>query len=227
MSKGIGAWERTEPYITVGIPHTGHVTMEWAVNLKALKIPGGQDMAYYYYSRGGTIEIARNESVDGMLENDSEWLFFLDSDVIAPPDAIQRLMSYGLPIVSGMYYVRGPKQGALHPCCWKLKPDTDGSGKTDYQPVLEFGFGALLEVDACGAGCLLIHRSVLEKMKEKGIKYFEYTSDHKGNGMGEDFDFCHKAQQLGYKVMVDPTVMCEHLNITKVVYPGTIDFARV
>ena len=206
----------------------GLVTMEWAVNLKALKIPGGQDMAYYYYSRGGTIEIARNESVEGMLESGSEWLFFLDSDVIAPPNAIERLMSYGLPIVAGMYYMRGPRQGVLHPCCWKKKKEgEEGDTKEQYVPITEFGFGTLLEVDAVGAGCLLIHRSVLEKMKEKGIKYFEYTSDHKGSGMGEDFDFCHKVKQLGYKVMVDPTVMCEHLNITKVVHPGNIEFARV
>lgn len=194
--------------------------MEWAVNFKGLQIPGGADAAYFHYSRGGTIEVARNEIVADFLKTEAEWLFFLDSDVVVPPDAIKRLLSYDLPIVSGVYYVREPQSGVLHPAMWRRKPGSE----TDFIPVVEFGFSTLVEVDAVGAGCLLINRLVLEKMKPP---WFKYTRDHTGEGMGEDFLFCTQAKKLGYKVMADPTVMCDHLNMTKVVFPGNIVFQKV
>lgn len=62
--------------------------------------------------------------------------------------------------------------------------------------------GAVVEVDAAGTGCMLIHRSVLEKVPRPWFSYRE--------GGTEDMYFCRKAQKAGFKVHGDMSVICSH-----------------
>src|SRR5208283_5741689 len=61
----------------------------------------------------------------------------------------------------------------------------------------------LVEVDACGAGFLLISREALLKI---GAPWFQQTQAY-----GEDFFFCAKAASVGLKVYVDTRVKCLHM----------------
>ena len=58
----------------------------------------------------------------------------------------------------------------------------------------------LLEVFFTGLGCLLIHRSVLEKVK------FNWAEDS-----FDDAVFAKDAQKQGFKVFVDTSVNCAHI----------------
>jgi hypothetical protein len=61
---------------------------------------------------------------------------------------------------------------------------------------------------AVGAGALLIHRSVLEEMKPP---YFEINpSKIGGREMPEDYYFCMKVGDLGYKIALDTRVDTYH-----------------
>ena len=70
------------------------------------------------------------------------------------------------------------------------------------------------EVDAGGAGCVLIKRKVLEAIKWPWFKWIERED---GSQMSEDIYFFKKANAVGLKVIVDPTVICNHfkeINLT-------------
>lgn len=210
---GIGAWElqQVTPQMVVGIPHTGHVSMEWAENYKNLVHPP----AYRTYTRGQPWDAARNTLVQKMKDTNSNWLFFLDSDVICPPTTIERLLSHRLPIVSGLYYTR---HSPINPAMW-----SDAGDKAHFVSITQFQVGSLVEAHVVGMGCCLIHRSVFDKLENP---YFKWTNGFQENGVSEDFYFCNKAREAGFKIFVDTAVQCEHEADCKTSVSG-LNFAGV
>lgn len=196
-----GAWEiRQANSVLTAILHTEMTTVAWALGLRNLMLPGPiAPLAGMPYDH------ARNEACKALLQGSYEWLFFLDSDVIPPRDAVPRLLARNLPIVSGLYCRRSPPHGL--PVAIK-----NGNWLQQYMP------GSLVEVDLVGAGCLLIHRTVLEKLppQQPGRAWFNWKVDLRehlpeGEGLSEDFTFCLWARKHGYKVILDTGVVCRHV----------------
>ncbi len=179
----------------LGVPHNGYVSMEWAESYKNLVHPP----AFRTYTRGQPIDAARNTLVQKMQESNCDWIFFLDSDIICPPDIIQKLLSHRLPIVSGLYYTR---HAPVNPAMW-----TDAGDKAHFVSITRFQVGNLVEAHVIGMGCCLIHRSVFDKIEKP---YFKWTNGFVENGISEDFYFCNKAREAGFHIFVDTTMQCEH-----------------
>jgi len=148
-----------------------------------------------------------------------DWVFFMDSDQTFPPEALKRLMSWNQPIVSGLVFKR---TGEPIPLIYRYAYEADIGHL--YKPMtMEVGeylerhkeyLGnntavvgppyALLECDGIGLGCCLIHRRVFEALEPP---YFKWDD---GATAGEDFYFCRKVQEAGFKIMADPSVICGH-----------------
>ncbi len=112
-----------------------------------------------------------------------------------------------------------------------------GAWITQYVP------GSLVEADVVGAGCLLIHRSVLEKMAYEhpnpvhpNHPWFDWRVDVPPTklpdgtmvfpdgvpSMSEDFVFNLRARQLGFKTFVDSSVVCRHVGNAQAL-PGVLE----
>jgi hypothetical protein len=199
-----GAWEEGGQKVLVAILTREVVTSGWAFGLRKMFVPPAGGVVSLY---GMPYDHARNSACRSTLENGFTWLFFLDDDVIPPPDVIPRLISHGKDIVSGVYYRRNEP---IVPCMQRLNKD----GNPEW--VTSFGWPGLIEVDHVGAGCLLIHRRVLEKLQKPGNNrpWFEWLCDHedlpKMQKTSEDFTFCRRAREAGYKINVDTAVHCVH-----------------
>jgi hypothetical protein len=131
-------------------------------------------------------------------------LFFMDDDMLFPKDALTKLLARDVDIVSGFYVMRGEP--------WL--PVAFRNFQDRYIHLLQFVPG-LQEVDACGAGCLLIKRGVFERMTDP---YFTYSNPRTGQQSTEDMMFCEVARSLGYKIWLDFDVKCKHLAIFPVGY---------
>lgn len=212
-----GAWELKDQYkVFMYSIHVDTTTIAWAVGFKNLIIPG----TYQFYA-GMPYDHARNTAVQQFLASPCEWLFSLDTDVIPPPNAILRLLSHGKPFISGVYHRRSPPHG--------LPVMIKGGGfMTAYPP------NSLIEVDYVGAGCLLIHRSVLERLpphpgrEEK--RWFDWRVDlqNKANPppreecLSEDFVLCRRVKrELGIPVLVDTGCVCKHVGHAEFMYNNT------
>lgn len=204
------AWTKRNPTLLVGIPHTGHVTMEWALAFRQLSIPFPH---LYSFVRGVPIDRARNQLVETMLEKGCEWLFFLDSDVIVPPNIIEKLMAHKQPIMSALYYRRYPP---YNPSMWKLAEHPKPEGK--YTPIMSFPKGEIVEADVIGMGACLIHRRVFEKLEPP---WFKWTQGWEKGGVSEDFYFCEKAREKGFRLLVDTSIVCKHV-VEGLIYEGQI-----
>lgn len=200
--------------IAILLPPTTWVTADWAFSFGYMDKPGPWDIIRL---SGLPFGEARTQAAVQCLNGGYQWLMFIDADILAPKETIPRLMSHRLPIVSALYYQRFPTwtglEGLYLPCMFNEVPGADG--KLQKQPITDFKPGSLVEAHYIPAGCLLVHRSVFERMLQAGIRrFFEWTlhadSQPSGAGRSEDFEFCARARALGFKCFVDTSVVCEH-----------------
>ncbi|MBI4140797.1 glycosyltransferase family 2 protein [Candidatus Woesearchaeota archaeon] len=143
----------------------------------------------------------RNIIIKRAVEKKYDYLFFVDTDVLLPPDAIEKLLSPDQPIVSGVY-LGGQKfsnETKIAPVLYELTANENYLRSVPLNNVME---DLVYEIAASGMGCVLIQREVLEKVK---LRYSEKIMS------GEDVLFCHDARKLGYRTFVNTSVRCTHM----------------
>lgn len=223
------AWElveqrKTSTLIAVLAP-PGGVSIDWAFAFANMQKPPICDVIRI---SGLPWDVARTQAAYQCLNRGYNWLFFLDCDVCCPPNTITRLMSHRLPIVSGLYHQRFPTwtgiQAEYLPCMFRETMNAEG--KPAKVPITDYVPGSLVEADLVPGGCLLINRSVFERMLACGIKrFFEWTvyaDSPENTGRSEDFDFSAKARSLGIKCYVDTGVTCIHETSSQITEKGLL-----
>jgi len=130
-------------------------------------------------------------------------LYFMDYDVVPPKGTLQKLLGYDLPIVAGIYPMQTNQQ------VWSFK-----CGSEWYPRHRKILTDRLCEVNCLAGSTLLVKREVLEKLPNPPfkIKYKEVTDEGRCYDEGEDEYFSRIAREAGYKLMVDPTIICKHYN---------------
>lgn len=209
------SWEVRKHHNTlVAILHTETVSFNWALGLRRMHIPGPQPIGVV----GMPYDHARNEACKALLSSNLEWLFFLDSDVITPSDIILRLQRHGRPIISGVYARRSV-------------PESIPVMLRDRQWLHTIPAKGLIDVHLVGAGCLLIHRSILQAFLDRqvgrpGKPWFDWRVDMAGimppeECLSEDFSFCHLARtRLKVPIIVDCELVCKHVGLSEAL-PGS------
>jgi len=210
---GIGSWEggeKPKELIVIAIPHTGWVTTDWAIHWKILQPP----CAFTVISnRGLPIDRAREDLVHQAETMGASHIFFLDSDVIVPPDGLMRLFSHRLPIVAGVY---GSKQE-----CVGVWVEQSKSGEARYAALdpktLEAGNLITHPGIVAGAGCLLVDMTVFKRLKEP---WFMWTQGREKGGCSEDFYFFEKCREMGIPIHIDGNVKCRHIDACAIAWDG-------
>lgn len=146
------------------------------------------------------ISEARNTLHRQFLEESSlDWAVMLDSDVLPPPDFVQRLLAHHKHMVGGWYR----KKGDPYPPCVYDFVHQDGEGIAWWQVKEKPGTG-LEQVDGAGAGCWLMHRSVAEALG---------PHPYSPHVLSEDFLLCRKLHELNIPVYIDWSVNCAHAGV--------------
>ena len=183
----------------VAIMHAASHGHEWLADASPNR--WGWDVA-----RNRVVDQAVNaKDADGNEYPDDAAIFWCDSDVVLPPDAIRRLADSGKEFVTGIYFQRRPA----------------------HMPLIAFYNGQLFNwitnwpdnviapIDGCGFGCVLTSLGMLRRMEAPWFAFKKFS---------EDFDFCLKAKALGYPLFVDTGVICGHLKDPEPA--GIADFQR-
>ena len=197
--------------IAMPTPDTGLMHTKTFVSLIDMIKPQKFD---FYFSRGGYIDSQRNSAVDALLrDKEATHIFFVDSDMVIPKDALARLFKQEKDIVSGLYFHRNPPH---KPHLYRIVGEL-------LEAIDDYGSG-LVECDAVGAGCLLIKRGVFESLTGKvnvaeGVSQFFVTTPT----VGEDIFFCELAKENGFKVHCDTSVKCGHIELSVI---GEKDFFK-
>ena len=211
-----GFWEFGEAYpeVVIAIPHAAvsPLTLDFIGALSDLAKPPGTKLACW---KGLPFHVVRNRLVRDALNLKARYIFFLDSDVLPPTNAITRLMSWRLPIISGIYWA---KRG--YPAMWVRDPEIPD--KYNPVPIENTAGETLVEVDAIPMGCCLIDTRVFSVIP---WPYFDWTilDPLEGKGLSEDLYFCRRAQEYGFRIWADKAVLCHHESLLPIDVAGKSD----
>jgi len=164
---------------------------------------------------------ARNTIAARFLDSPYQWLLFLDVDLEFTPEHIARLWLHGVKegrkLVGGLYAMKKVTPRFVFNGLPGEKPDNNGA----------------LKVQEVGTGFMLIHRSVLERMRDElpGIAYTT-DSNHAGGTrtewdffsvgpykypsglvryLSEDWMFCQRWRDMGGDVWADTKIQLRHM----------------
>ena len=157
----------------------------------------------------------RNELICAM---EGEWHLFLDDDHAFEDNALLRLLDRDVDIITGLYARRYPN---FDPTVYYKFDSKEKDTKLYTWEGLSEESG-LLEIEACGAGFLLVKKKVFEAMKPP---YFRVGGSHWQNWaleqdvIGEDTGFCERAREMGFKVYVDLDVLIGHIPDETILIP--------
>ena len=160
------------------------------------------------------IDLARNQMVSDALAAGCEETLWIDADTGFHPDAVEQLRAHDEPIICGIYPKKNKRELAIHAL----------PGMTE----IVFGKGGgLIEVLYGPTGFLRVRRAVYETMQRQLglpecladtgrtlVPFFAPLIREDGEGhwyLADDFAFCERARQCGYRIMADTTIRLWHI----------------
>lgn len=178
--------------------------------------------------RGGTGDLAaaRNKGVrDFLADNRADWFMWVDTDMGFEANTIDRLMEAADPVTR-------PIVGAL--CFAQREDEQDGIGgyRTVAWPVVmdwnvvnerggwqirwDYPRNTLTQVHGTGSACVIIHRSVFEKIRDEygpdwSSWYTRVINPTTGELVGEDLSFCLRVMRAEIPMFVHTGVQTTHL----------------
>lgn len=155
--------------IIIGTPTLGLVRFEWAQARYGQIMPcnwsaGNAAVGFSHFAPlNYLVDDAQNIIVQRAVNDNYEWMLFVEDDVILPVDAFIRFNEYmksaKYPVVSGLYFL---KSEPTEPLVYR------GRGNSCFA---NFKVGDLVWADGVPTGCLLVHGSVLKLMWDESEEY--------------------------------------------------------
>lgn len=191
------------------VPVYQHVEPRCEEGLRSLERAGYR---VWRIGAGAAIDLGRNRLATWALDEGYNELMWIDSDIAFPVDAVDHLRDLELPIVSGAYPKKGQSAFSFH---------------YNGPEVMLGQQGGLLEVDYLAGGFLHTRREIYEAVLERfklplcnrlfhdAIYPFflpqiiPFRDEHWY--LPEDYAFCHRVKECGYKLMLDTRIRLYHV----------------
>jgi GT2 family glycosyltransferase len=185
--------------ITIGTPHNGDIEAGYMASVVSAMQMTPHNVKLHL-QEGCFVHQNRNRIFDTC---DTDYLLFVDSDMVFSPQGINDLLKHKKDIIGGLYFHRN----APHLPLAGHRTETGGTKFISEIP------DEVFEVDSIGTGFLLISRNVMDEMKiEAGKdKPFDLRRLPNGTELGEDMAFCLRAKEKGFSIWCDPNIAIGHI----------------
>lgn len=217
--------------VVIGYLHPGVVHSAFMESVLDLLV---YDVAYHQriVDGGGRLAVQAGSNLSGprnslvkrfLAYGKADWLLMLDTDMTFQPDLLERLLEFAdpetAPIVGGLCFGFDEK-GDIQPTLFGLLGEEASPQVIRYH---EWPPEAMFQVAATGGACLLIHKSVFQKIREIEIPgrggrrgfndafpWFQEV-EHDGQPVSEDITFCWRAGLVGLPLYVNTGVQLGHI----------------
>jgi hypothetical protein len=239
--------------IVIGVPCTGLVRVEWVQSRFSQTIPTNwsqTDIWQFmstYMPMSYQLPDAENLIAKVVVEQNYEWLLFIESDNLIPPNTFRKMNEYmkskEYPVVGGLYFTKSvPPEPMIY--------RGQGTGYFD-----KWKFGDKVMCDGLPFGCTLIHGDIIREIWKDSPEYvingvvtrrvFQQPNDSWRDpesgammqaGGTSDLNFFKrvkdggylakagfpKHQKMQYPYMVDTTIFVKHIDQNGVQWPLSI-----
>jgi hypothetical protein len=203
-------WSGVNTSVSILVPTKDTVYSHFSYSLSNLiKLTTQMGIETHLFFDASTILINQRENlIKQAIEVGSEWVLWLDSDMMFPPSVLMRLLAHNEDLVGCNYMKRS------YP--FKTVAFTDTSDWENWIPIQYSN--ELVEAEAVGMGCVLMKTALFKELQKP---YFEYTYQPKTEDWGgEDFTLFKKFNKLGHKLKID-------MNLSNEIYHiGTFAYGR-
>lgn len=214
----------TDRDVMLAFPHPGWVRAEFMTRMvPIIHKPDSRVLEMADLCTGPAMGLARNALAQRFLDSDAEWLWWVDTDMVVSSATLPALLAAADP-------EERPVVGAL--CCVVHDNEVAASmyvtgehpkdGKFAFRYIKNYPENTMCRVDGTGCGCLLVHRSVFEKIDavdpNPGLWFAEMIVD--GRLIGEDLSFCMRLALAEIPVFVHTGIQVGHM---KPVTLGKVD----
>lgn len=152
---------------------------------------------------GPYLDENREACMRDAIQANADFLVFIDTDMVFPPDAVDRLLAHGKDVIGANYYEkRLPLVSTVKLFGTDGEMADDGKFVQQEMPPEPFRCAGL------GAGLMAIRVSRVAALM--AAPYFAFA-DRKGQRMGEELSFCERARHAGLEVWCDPTIPVLHV----------------
>lgn len=186
--------------ILIAVPCMDQVPAQFAQALATLNKVDGECLVAFQI--GSLIYHSRDALARKAIECEADYILWLDSDMVFPPDTLARLLEdrESGDIITGLYFRR------VHPFSPVLFDKLEiENGKCDWTAFEKIP-DDLFEVGGCGFGCVLMKTDIIFEISARFSELFSPIGR-----IGEDISFCWRARQCGYKIVCDPKISLGHV----------------
>ena len=145
----------------------------------------------------------------------TDWLLWVDSDIVLTPDSLKLVWDaadkVSRPVVSGTYFVSKENEKSL------MQPFPalflEASSKYELQIIHPLPQNQLIKVDSAGFGFLLMHKSIIAKMRKISPEYSLFAEEE-GRGakyISEDIVFFTKLKEAGVELYAHTGAVVQHM----------------
>jgi hypothetical protein len=145
----------------------------------------------------------------------TDWLLWVDSDIVLNLDSMQKLWKtadkINRPVVSGVYFISKENEGSL------MKPFPvlfNDVSEYQIQYVHPLPDNEVIKIDNAGFGFVLMHKSVVPKLREANLGKGMFTETGDGiddHFIGEDIIFFRRMKAAGIPLHAHTGAIVKHM----------------
>jgi hypothetical protein len=170
----------------------------------------------YVNCQGSPVNVARERVMAEVEKYSYNKVIWIDSDIGFTPEDIFKLYDSDKDIITGTYLLADGILTTIGPLPQDRKP---GQGEFKKQEVLKLN--KVMKVHSAGFGIIAMTSKVFPRIPKP---YFQLLNNVIKNGsgkdiyisLGEDISWCLKAQDVGFDIWFDPTILVNHMKTNTV-----------
>lgn len=195
------------PLIMIGVPARTEKD-PIACEFGKMKILRGYRCVFERVS-GMKVDEARNELARRAMKSGAEYLLFVDNDIVPPEDGLCKLLetmetNKNIGMVSGDYTLKGIPNDSAHLCL-------DEGIVAELNRIKNREKDGKVECDwLCALGFALIRTSCFNQIRYPW--FLCHSKDAKEAYVNEDAHFTELLMESGYKVIIDKSIQCKHID---------------